>query len=40
MGDFPKHFTAFGPYRKWLQDESRIFKEQIQKIFHQSINSA
>jgi hypothetical protein len=40
MSNFPKHFTAFEPYRKWLQDESRIFKEQIQKIFHQSINSA
>ena len=40
MGDFPKHFTAFEPYRKWLQHEPRIFKEQIQKIFHQSINNA
>jgi hypothetical protein len=33
MSDFPKHFTAFEPYRKWLQDEPRIFKEQIREIF-------
>jgi hypothetical protein len=40
MGDFSIHFTAFEHYRKWLQDEPRIFKEQIKKIFHQSIPSA
>jgi len=33
MGDFPKHFATFEPYRKWLQDEPRIFKEQIREIF-------
>ncbi len=31
--DFPNHLTAFNPYRKWLQDEPRIFKEQIQHYF-------
>jgi hypothetical protein len=36
MGDFPRHFTAFKPYRKWLQDEPRIFKEQIAAYFLQS----
>ncbi len=33
MNDFPKHFHAFDPYRKWLQDEPRIFKEQICQFF-------
>jgi len=33
MGGFPKHFAVFEPYRKWLQDEPRIFKEQIREIF-------
>jgi uncharacterized membrane protein YesL len=33
MGDFPAHFTAFDPYRKWLQDEPRIFKKQITDFF-------
>jgi hypothetical protein len=36
MGDFPAHFTAFDPYRKWLQNEPRIFKEQIAAYFLQS----
>jgi hypothetical protein len=33
MGDFSKHFATFEPYRKWLQDEPRIFKEQIATYF-------
>jgi hypothetical protein len=33
MNHFPQHFSAFEPYRKWLQDEPRIFKEQIRAIF-------
>ncbi len=33
MNDFPSHFRAFNPYRKWLQDEPRIFKQQIRQFF-------
>ncbi len=33
IGDFPRHFAALEPYRKWLQDEPRIFKEQIADFF-------
>ena len=33
MNDFPRHFHAFDPYRKWLQDEPRIFKDQIRQFF-------
>lgn len=33
---FPIHFAAFELYRKWLQDEPRIFKEQIASYFLQS----
>lgn len=33
LNDFPSHYAAFNPYRKWLQDEPRIFKEQIQHYF-------
>ncbi len=33
LDDFPNHYAAFNPYRKWLQDEPRIFKEQIQHYF-------
>lgn len=33
LNDFPSHYAAFNPYRKWLQDEPRIFKEQIQNYF-------
>lgn len=33
LNDFPNHFAVFNPYRKWLQDEPRIFKEQIQNYF-------
>ena len=40
MGDFPAHFTAFDPYRKWLQNEPRIFKEQIAAYFFQSNKGA
>jgi hypothetical protein len=36
MSDFPTHYAAFEPYRKWLQDEPRIFKEQIAAYFLQS----
>jgi hypothetical protein len=31
--DFSQHYAAFDPYRKWLQDEPRIFKEQIKNYF-------
>jgi hypothetical protein len=40
MSDFPKHLAAFEPYRKWLQDEPRIFKEQITAYFLQSNTGA
>lgn len=30
---FPEHFAIFENYRKWLQDEPRIFKEQIKNYF-------
>jgi hypothetical protein len=33
LNDFPSHYAAFNLYRKWLQDEPRIFKEQIQHYF-------
>lgn len=33
LNDFPNHYAALNPYRKWLQDEPRIFKEQIQHYF-------
>jgi hypothetical protein len=33
LNDFPNHYAALNPYRKWLQDEPRIFKEQIQYYF-------
>jgi hypothetical protein len=36
MENFPKHYAAFEPYRNWLQDEPRIFKEQITAYFLQS----
>jgi hypothetical protein len=33
LNDFPNHYAALNPYRKWLQDEPSIFKEQIQHYF-------
>ena len=33
MENFPKHYADFGSYRKWLQDEPRIFKQQIADYF-------
>jgi hypothetical protein len=33
MKNFPKHYADFGQYRKWLQDEPRIFKQQIADYF-------
>lgn len=33
LGDFPRHFAELNSYRKWLQDEPRIFKEQIKSYF-------
>ena len=30
---FPQHYAALNPYRKWLQDEPRIFKQQIVNYF-------
>ncbi len=33
LANFPEHYSAFNPYRKWLQDEPRIFKEQIKNYF-------
>jgi len=33
LNDLPNHYAAFNPYRKWLQDEPRIFKEQIKDFF-------
>lgn len=34
--NFPNHNLAFNEYRHWLQDEPRIFKEQIRKFFFQT----
>jgi hypothetical protein len=33
MNNFSEHWAAFSPYRKWLQDEPRIFKKQIADYF-------
>lgn len=33
LNHFPNHFAVFNPYRKWLQEEPRIFKEQIKNYF-------
>lgn len=33
LSDFPTHYAKFSPYRQWLQDEPRIFKEQIKNYF-------
>jgi hypothetical protein len=33
MNNFPKHYATFDTYRKWLQDEPRIFKQQIADYF-------
>ena len=33
LGDFPRHYAELNSYRKWLQDEPRIFKEQIKSYF-------
>jgi len=33
LNDFSYHYVAFNPYRKWLQDEPRIFKSQINDYF-------
>ena len=33
LEDFPRHHAALNPYRKWLQDEPRIFKRQIKDYF-------
>lgn len=33
LNDFPNHYAAFNPYRKWLQNEPSIFKEQIKNYF-------
>lgn len=33
MENFPQHYADFGAYRKWLQDEPRIFKQQIADYF-------
>ena len=33
MENFSKHHADFGMYRKWLQDEPRIFKQQIVDYF-------
>jgi hypothetical protein len=33
MNNFPKHYETFDTYRKWLQDEPRIFKQQIADYF-------
>ena len=34
--NFLNHHFAFNTYRHWLQDEPRIFKEQIRKFFFQT----
>ncbi len=31
--NFPNHYLSFDGYRHWLQDEPRIFKEQIKDYF-------
>jgi hypothetical protein len=33
LTNFPEHYGVFNPYRAWLQDEPRIFKEQIKDYF-------
>ncbi len=33
MNQFPKHWDAFSAYRQWLQDEPRIFRQQIADYF-------
>jgi hypothetical protein len=33
MDNFPKHYATFDAYRKWLQNEPRIFKQQIADYF-------
>ena len=33
MDEFPKHFAIFDTYRKWLQNEPKIFKQQIADYF-------
>ncbi len=33
LENFPEHYSAFKPYRAWLQDEPRIFKQQILNYF-------
>lgn len=33
MDDFPQHYANFDSYRKWLQNEPEIFKQQIMDFF-------
>jgi hypothetical protein len=33
MENFPEQYKNFISYRRWLQDEPRVFKEQIHKFF-------
>lgn len=33
MNDFPMHYSNFDKYRKWLQNEPKIFKQQIADFF-------
>ncbi len=35
MNHFPSHWNAFSVYRQWLQDEPRIFRQQIADYFCQ-----
>jgi hypothetical protein len=35
MNHFPRHWDAFSSYRKWLQEEPHIFKQQIADYFSQ-----
>ena len=34
--NFPKHFQEFSTYRKWLQNEPKIFRQQIEDYFIKS----
>lgn len=34
LSDFPNHYAEFNQYRRWLQDEPHIFKEQILNYFY------
>lgn len=35
MGNFSQHWNALAVYRQWLQDEPRVFKQQIADYFPQ-----